>query len=194
MIITTEHVWQEFNLKLKQFIIKRVPDEQSAEDILQDVFVKIHTHIEMLKDGHKLQSWIYQIARNAVYDYYRDRRITAGIPETLDLPEEPGENDVEYMLALSLKGMVDCLPDVYRQALILTEYEGLTQKELAQRLGLSFSGAKSRVQRAREKLREILLECCHLEFDRRGRIIDYHPKACCANGGCDFEGSVMERI
>jgi len=192
MFITTENVWQEFNIKLKQFIIKRVPDEQSAEDILQDVFVKIHTHIEMLKDGHKLQSWIYQITRNAVYDYYRDRRITAGISETLDLPEEPGENDVERMLALSLKEMVDCLPDVYRQALILTEYEGLTQKELARRLGLSFSGAKSRVQRAREKLREMLLECCHLEFDRRGRIIDYYPKcACCANGGCGFEGTVV---
>jgi len=192
MFITTENVWQEFNIKLKQFIIKRVPDEQSAEDILQDVFVKIHTHIEMLKDGHKLQSWIYQITRNAVYDYYRDRRIIAGIPEMFDLPEEPGVNDVERMLALSLREMVNCLPDVYRQALILTEYEGLTQKELAQRLGLSFSGAKSRVQRAREKLRAMLLECCHLEFDRRGRIIDYYPKcSCCANGGRSFEGSVV---
>ncbi len=189
MIITTENVWQEFNIKLKQFIIKRVRDEQSAEDILQDVFVKIHTHIDMLRDGHKLQSWIYQITRNAVYDYYRDQRITAGITETLDLPEEEDEDDVERMLALSLKGMIDCLPNAYRQALILTEYEGLTQKELASRLGLSFSGAKSRVQRAREKLREMLLECCHLEFDRRGRIIDYYPKcACCVNGGCGFEG------
>jgi RNA polymerase sigma-70 factor (ECF subfamily) len=192
MIITTENVWQEFNAKLKQFIIKRVHDEQSAEDILQDVFVKIHTHIDMLRDGHKLQSWIYQITRNAVYDYYRDQRITAGIPETLDLPEESDENDVERMLALSLREMVDCLPDVYRQALILTEYEGLTQRELARRLGISFSGAKSRVQRARGKLREMLLECCHLEFDRRGRIIDYYPKcACCVNGGCGFEGSVV---
>ena len=192
MIITTENVWQEFNAKLKQFIIKRVPDEQSAEDILQDVFVRIHTHIDTLSDGHKLQSWIYQITRNAVCDYYRDRRIIAGITETLDLPEEDDQNDLERMLALSLGEMVDCLPDIYRQALILTEYEGLTQRELARRLGLSFSGAKSRVQRAREKLREMLLECCHLEFDRRGRIIDYQPRCHnCETVVCCTDESVM---
>src|SRR6266581_3878306 len=192
MFITTENVWQEFNIKLKQFIIRRVPDEQSAEDILQDVFVKIHTHIEMLKDGHKLQSWIYQITRNAVYDYYRDQRITTGITETLALPEEEDEDDVERMLALSLRGMIDCLPDDYRQALILTEYEGLTQKELASRLGLSFSGAKSRVQRAREKLKQQLLECCHFELDRRGHIIDYQPRChCCETAACCSDELLM---
>jgi len=185
MIITTEGVWQEFSTKLKQFILKHVPEQQSAEDILQDVFVKIHTHIETLRDKRKLQSWIYQITRNAIYDYYRDQRATTGVPEMPDLSEEPDDNDVERRLAASIKEMIDCLPAVYRQALILTEYEGLTQKELAGQLGLSFSGAKSRVQRAREKLKETLLECCHFEFDRRGRIIDYYPRCnCCANGGC----------
>jgi len=185
MIITTEVVWQEFNTKLKQFILKYIPEQQSAEDILQDVFVKIHTHIETLRDRRKLQSWIYQITRNAIYDYYRDRKPITGISEILDLSEEPADNDVERMLAASIKEMIDCLPSVYRQALILTEYEGLTQKELADQLGLSFSGAKSRVQRAREKLKEMLLACCHLEFDRRGRIIDYYPRCnCCKNDGC----------
>jgi RNA polymerase sigma-70 factor (ECF subfamily) len=185
MIITTEGVWQEFSTKLKQFILKHVPEQQSAEDILQDVFVKIHTHIETLRDRRKLQSWIYQITRNAIYDYYRDRKAITGISQILDLSEEPVDNDVERMLAASIKEMIDCLPAVYRQALILTEYEGLTQKELADQLGLSFSGAKSRVQRAREKLKEMLLACCHLEFDRRGRIIDYHPRCdCCANDAC----------
>ncbi len=187
MIITTEGVWQEFSTKLKQFILKHVPEQQSAEDILQDVFVKIHTHIDTLRDKRKLQSWIYQITRNAIYDYYRDRKAITGIPEILDLSEEPADNDVERMLAASIKEMIDCLPAVYRQALILTEYEGLTQKELADQLGLSLSGAKSRVQRAREKLKEMLLVCCHLEFDRRGRIIDYYPRCnCCANDGCSL--------
>jgi len=82
--------------------------------------------------------------------------------------------------------MVDSLPADYRQALLLTEYQGLTQRELAQKLGLSVSGAKSRVQRAREKLKAMLLDCCHFEFDRRGKVIDYQPNcACCANQeGC----------
>jgi RNA polymerase sigma-70 factor (ECF subfamily) len=66
------------------------------------------------------------------------------------------------------------LPEPYSQALILTEYEGLSQKEMAERLGISFSGAKSRVQRARRKLRDLLLQCCHFELDRRA-FLDYYP-------------------
>ncbi len=81
--------------------------------------------------------------------------------------------------------LVQQLPPPYRQALLLTEVEGMTQKDLAARLGLSFSGARSRVQRARDKLRELLLDCCHFEFDRRGTIIDYYPNCeRCATGAC----------
>jgi transcriptional regulator with XRE-family HTH domain len=86
------------------------------------------------------------------------------------------------------RGSPSPLPWPYQQALLLTEYEGLTQKELAQRLGLSFSGAKSRVQRARDQLRELLLECCHFEFDRRGTIIAYYPNCeRCATEACDAD-------
>jgi RNA polymerase sigma-70 factor (ECF subfamily) len=77
--------------------------------------------------------------------------------------------------------MIAGLPEHYRQALLLTEYQGLTQEQLAERLGISLSGAKSRVQRAREKLRDMLLRCCHFEFDRRGRIVDYYQRCCCCH-------------
>jgi RNA polymerase sigma-70 factor (ECF subfamily) len=183
MITTTERVWEDFHIPLKQFIKKRVPDEQSAEDILQDVFLKVHTHIDTLRDHDKLQSWIYQIARNAITDYYRLHKQTLGISDLPELPVLPEDtlDDVVKELTPCIKGMIDRLPPDYRQALILTEYEGLTQKEFAERLGLSFSGAKSRVQRAREKLKQMLLDCCHFQFDRSGRIIDYQPKcACCS--------------
>src|SRR5712692_2815280 len=187
MIITTEKVWEEFHPKLKQFILKRIPDEQSAEDILQDVFLKIHTRIDTLRDEEKLQSWMYQIARNAIADYYREHKTTAELSEEFLAPEETVfDDDVIKDLIPGVKAMVESLPAEYREALILTEYEGLTQRELAERLGLSFSGAKSRVQRAREKLKGMLLECCHFEFDRLGKVIDYQPKCgCCAsNEGC----------
>jgi len=185
MILTTESLWETFHTKLKQFILKRIPDEQSAEDILQEVFLKIHARIGTLRDEEKLQSWIYQIARNAIADYYRKQRTTVELPVSLLLPEEPrvGEDIVKELIP-GIKAMVESLPDEYRQALILTEYEGLNQRELAERLGLSFSGAKSRVQRAREKLKVMLLDCCHFEFDRLGKIIDYQPKcSCCASNG-----------
>lgn len=186
MVMTTEKVWEAFHPRLMQFIRTRIPEEQSAEDILQEVFLKIHTRIDTLRDEEKLQSWIYQIARNAIADHYRAQKSTLELPEALPLPDEPfAEDEVVKELVPSIKVMVNNLPSEYRQALILTEYEGLTQRELAERLGLSLSGAKSRVQRAREKLKTMLLDCCHFEFDRLGKVIDYQPKCdCCSNGGC----------
>jgi len=67
------------------------------------------------------------------------------------------------------------LPEPYRKALVLTELEGLTQQELADKVGISLSGAKSWVQRGRQQLKEMLTECCAFEFDRRGGVIDCTP-------------------
>ncbi len=186
MVMTTEKIWEEFHPRIKQFILKRIPDEHNAEDILQEVFLKIHARIDTLRDEEKLQSWMYQIARNVIADYYRQHKATVALSEALLLPEEPVvDDDVVKDLLPGVRTMVNSLPDEYRQALLLTEYEGLTQRELAERLGLSLSGAKSRVQRAREKLKAMLLDCCHFEFDRLGKIIDYQPRcACCTNQKC----------
>ena len=190
MPMTTEHVWEAFHTPLQQFIRRRVSDEASAGDVLQDVFLKIHQHVETLKDMKKLESWIYQITRNAIIDSYRSSRPTTTLDavEVLDLPEGLPDDDVVSELLPCVRAMVRNLPELDRQALVLTEYQGLTQKEMAERLGLSFSGAKSRVQRAREKLKQQLLECCHFELDRRGHIIDYQARchscetaACCSD-------------
>jgi RNA polymerase sigma-70 factor (ECF subfamily) len=192
--MTTERVWEEFHAPLQQFIRRRVSDEATAEDILQDVFLKIHQHMNALKDVRKLEGWIYQITRNAIIDAYRSRRqeTTLEAAEALDLPEELPDDDLVSELLPSVRAMVRNLPEADRQALVLTEYQGLTQKELAERLGLSFSGAKSRVQRAREKLKQQLLECCHFELDRRGHIIDYQPRChCCETGACCADALIM---
>ena len=190
MYTTTEHVWETFHVPLQQFIRHRVSDDATAEDLLQDVFLKIHQHMETLKDVKKLESWIYQLTRNAIIDYYRSTRPTTSldVPESLQLPEDLPDEDVVSELFPSVRAMVMSLPAQDRQALILTEYQGLTQKELAERLGLSLSGAKSRVQRARAKLKQQLLDCCHFELDRRGHVIDYQPRcACCSTGACYAE-------
>ena len=177
MSLTTEGVWEEFHIPLQHFIRRRVPDEVTAEDVLQDVFLKIHQHVDTLKEVKKLESWIYQITRNAIIDTYRRSRpvTTLDVPEVIDLPEELPDDDIVSELLPCVRAMVRSLPELDRQALVLTEYQGLTQKEMAERLGLSLSGAKSRVQRAREKLKQHLLECCHFELDRRGHVLDYEP-------------------
>lgn len=187
---TTEHTWERFHAPLFSFIHARVTDDATAEDLLQDVFVKIHQQIETLKDPKKLESWVYQITRNAIIDHYRSRRITLSLeePEVLQLPEDLPDDDVVSELFPAVRTMINSLAPQDRQALILTEYQGLTQKELSERLNISFSGAKSRVQRARQRLKQQLLACCHFELDTRGHILNYEPhcqcctdeKTCCA--------------
>jgi RNA polymerase sigma-70 factor, ECF subfamily len=181
MNATLEHIWQEFAVKLGQFIRSRVTDPATAEDILQDVFVKIHKRLGSLQDPAKLESWIYLIARNAIIDHYRARKETVEVPETLPAEADAGDAEFEGLKA-AFRRMIESLPEAYREALVLTEYEGLTQSELAQRLGISLSGAKSRVQRGRARLKEMLNQCCTFEFDRRGKVIECEPRS---KSGCE---------
>ena len=176
---TTEDIWNEFSRRLRAFTLSRVSDPDDADDILQDVFVKLHTRIDTLRDEDRLAAWLYQIARNTIADHYRARGQTIAVPDTLAVEDEPFESDASGRIAASLKTMVAGLPDRYREAVTLSELEGLPQHEVARRLGLSLSGAKSRVQRGRGMLREALLDCCHFEFDREGRMIDYTPRPDC---------------
>ena len=197
MSLTTVQVWEAFHVPLQQFIRRRVPDETAAEDVLQEVFLKIHQQIETLRDVKKLESWVHQITRNAIIDSYRSKRPMTSLesPEVLVLSEALPDDDIVSELFPSVRAMVGNLPEQDRQALVLTEYQGLTQKELGERLGLSFSGAKSRVQRAREKLKQQLLDCCHFELDRRGHVIDYQPRCqCCGTETVVQESQVERRV
>lgn len=142
------------------------------EDILQDVYLKIHGNIDSVKDSEKLESWVYQITRNTIIDYYRRTRDQDELPESLPALEED-EPDAVANLASSTREMLNAIPEKYRQALMLTEIQGLTQAEAADQLGLTVSGIKSRVQRTREKLKEAFLDCCHFEFDRFNKVIHY---------------------
>jgi RNA polymerase sigma-70 factor, ECF subfamily len=175
MTATLEHIWHEFAAKLGRFIRARVADPATAEDLLQDVFVKIQKRLGQLEDPAKLEGWIYLIARNAIIDHYRTRRETVEVPDTL--PAEPEESNAEVEeLKAAFRRMIYHLPEPYREAVVLTELNGLTQPALAARLGISLSGAKSRVQRGRAQLRQMLDECCTFEFDRRGKVIDCEPR------------------
>jgi RNA polymerase sigma-70 factor (ECF subfamily) len=178
-----ELLWNQYSRRLRAFIRSRVGEDADAEDILQEVFIRIHRNLCCLPapEWRRPESWIYQIARHLIIDHYRRRRDLVAIPENLPAQPDLPEEDPQALLALSLRELIDQLPELYRQALILTEYQGLSQKQLAERLGISLSGAKSRVQRAREKLRAMLLRCCHFEFDRRGHVVAYEQRCCCCH-------------
>ena len=174
MKASAQEVYERFDADLRRFIGRRIGDPDAAEDVLQDVYLKIHSRIGTLEDEEKIAAWVYRVARNAVNDFYRAKRPAAELGEVPDEPPDLEGDELEANLARSVSTFLDGLPPDHREALYLTEFEGLTQRELAGRLGISVSGAKSRVQRARTRLKAMLLDCCHFELDRRGRVTNYY--------------------
>jgi RNA polymerase sigma-70 factor (ECF subfamily) len=173
-----EDLWREFQDPIRRFLHARIANAADADDLLQRIFLRVHQGLPALHDTGKIQGWIYQIARNAVVDYYRRRRteeLRAELPELAQSLD--GEDEVD--LRPAIRRMVAALPTEYRDAIVLTEFQGLSQVELAARLGISVPGAKSRVQRARGKLRQMLDDCCRFEFDRRGKVIEAIPRNGC---------------
>jgi RNA polymerase sigma-70 factor (ECF subfamily) len=196
-----QEVWRQIQNNLRLFIAKRVANEAEADDILQDVWLKMQRGVDGLKDQSRLTSWIYQIARHAIVDHYRAlgrrREMPAGLAADLEayrslftgsvVFEDSGQLRKE--LAVCLRPFIERLSEEYRQAVVLVDLEGLTQQEAAAQLGLSLSGMKSRVQRGRRQLKGMLEACCTIELDRRGGVVDYDIRNqqdnSCRNGqGC----------
>lgn len=169
-------IWDEFSVPLRIFIKRRINNDQDAEDILQNVFIKIYNSINSLEELNNIHAWVYTITKNTIIDYYRMQKHNFNyieLTENIPICENLDKNTIVHDISRCLMMMIKDLPEKYKQALTLTEIENVTQKQMADKIGLSVSGAKSRVQRARVLLKEEFLSCCNLEMDGRGNIIDY---------------------
>ncbi len=165
-------IWLDLHQELEQFIAYKVKDTGTSKDILQDVFIKIQTNINQLNNPQKLTSWVYQITRHEIINYFRQKKKYESI-ETVELTfeEEP-----EYQkLAECINTKIAQLPNEYREAFILTTVEAYSQKKLSEQLGISYSGTKSRVQRAKDKLKTLVSDCENVETNEKGEIIGYEP-------------------
>ncbi len=160
--------------RLRRFVRSRVSNPEEADDLVQEICLRAVSRLDTLRDEARAESWLYQIARNAIVDHYRRARLESALPEDLVDSEAYAHYDSPN-LADCLPGLLDGLPESDREALRLTAIDGMKQRELAERLGLSLSGAKSRVQRARNRLRTMIVSCCHLEMDTLGGIINIQP-------------------
>ncbi len=190
----TERLWSEMHDRMLAYIRNRVDSTDDAEDILQDVFTRIHRNLDTVKDDQSITAWMFRIARNAIIDYHRGRamaaramiRLAEDAPEAReDIDESDPAAEAAADFTRCLQPLLNELPAKYRQALELTELGGVTQKDAAEQLGLSVSGMKARVQRGRGKLKDALLDCCSVELDRRGGLVDYHRRDGRDCGRCD---------
>ncbi len=179
MTAEVTNIWTEFHKELNGFILKKVRHQADTDDILQDVFIKIIRNFDRVKHADNLRQYLYGIVKNAINDHFRRIKFTEtieDIPETLS--EEETESLNSTIADCCIKPFVNKLPEKYKEALILTEFQDISQKDLAKKLNISYSGAKSRVQRGKEKLKELLLDCCIYQIDVYGNLIEAESKRC----------------
>ncbi len=177
----TAEIWNAFSGKLRGFLYRSLGNPADVDDVLQDVFVKVHRHAAELGSEAHLSGWVFTLARNAAVDFRRRRRGTGSAPEAEE--EAPAEREPDLSthseIAGGLRELIAGLPEKYARALVLVDLEGKPFQEAARALGLSVSGAKSRVQRGRAMVRDALMRCCHFVLDRYGIILDAERACCC---------------
>jgi RNA polymerase sigma-70 factor, ECF subfamily len=190
MTTKTEELWKAVHDGLRAFIAKRVNDQDHVDDILQDVFVRVHRQMDTVNDPRRIVSWIYRVTRNAIIDHYRkpgrQREIPAGLSSELEVLDEVLKNSEAARrdegggsrseLAGCIRPMIERLSQDYRDAITLVEIGGLTQQAAAKQMGTSLSGMKSRVQRGRKQLKQMLEDCCLIQLDRRRAVMDYNVR------------------
>jgi RNA polymerase sigma-70 factor (ECF subfamily) len=181
--------WAEAVDRVRAFVTTRVGDRELAADITHDVLVSSIAS-GALETVDNPTAWLYRSARNAVIDHYRTRRwhepldLDDAWPEPDPIDDRP--NDATRELARCLQPMLETLPAAAREALTRVDLDGQTHQKAAAELGLSVSGMKSRVQRARRQLNDVLQQCCTVGLDRTGAVAGYRPTG---GGSCACSGT-----
>jgi RNA polymerase sigma-70 factor (ECF subfamily) len=185
----TEAIWRTLSDRLRQFVRSRVSSVADADDVLQNVFLRIHQNLNGLRQSDRLESWVFQITRNVIADHFRQSQHSQ--TEIVEVPalDHQDSNNLNAEVAGCLNGMIERLPDNLQRAVSLYEREGLSQQEIASRESISLSGAKSRVQRGRHMLKRMLEDCCRLQFDRYGNVMQWEAVDSTANvsGSCECD-------
>jgi RNA polymerase sigma-70 factor (ECF subfamily) len=167
--------------RLRTFFLRRVRDEATTDDLTQETLLKVYRSREALRDGTRLEAWLYRVARSTLIDHYRRRKPTEELPPALaaDSPDE--FETTRAAIVASMRGFLEQLPEAYREPVRLAELEGLPLAKIALRMNLSLTAVKSRVRRGRQMLKAKLQACCRFEFNRLGQVIGWERRKllCC---------------
>jgi RNA polymerase sigma-70 factor (ECF subfamily) len=168
----TEKIWSAFSDTLKKFILSKVKDEVITDDILQEVFIKIHLNKSKIQKKDRIKSWLFTIAKNTTSDYFRKKDFIVPYAPNYkfhDVNSKDHHDARDCIVPLILN-----LPKKHKEVLLLTEIKGLKQQEAADQLGISLASAKSRVLRGRKLLKKGFMDCCNYTQDKSGFLKGEH--------------------
>ncbi|MCB9765185.1 MAG: sigma-70 family RNA polymerase sigma factor [Alphaproteobacteria bacterium] len=178
--MTTQDLYQTLGGELRRYFARHVADGATADDLVQETFLRIHRSASAVRDPERLVPWVWRVARSVRVDHHRRQRPSVSPEDAPPLAVDAPEPALEAMVASWLPTFVEALPEPYREAVRLSELEGLSQKEVAERLGMSASGARTRVQRGRRRLLALLEACCAVRWEG-GQVVDVRRNDPC---GC----------
>lgn len=171
-------LWLEHKLALKNYIFKRVKDEDLANDILQEVLLKVYSFCLKTSGVKNVKSWLYQIAHNAMIDHFRKEAKNGTLNKEIEMQQE--DENLAFKEALEyIMPLIDFLPKKYAVPLKMADIDDMKQAEIAEKLNLSLSATKSRIQRGRNLLKAEFITCCHFETDASGGLLSFEIKDSC---------------
>ncbi|MHA6785941.1 sigma-70 family RNA polymerase sigma factor [Pseudonocardia saturnea] len=178
-VAPTEQMWREVIAQLRGFVRRRIADPDRADDLVGDILLRVHQNLGSLDDRERLAPWVGRIARNAVIDEYRRvgrarEHLVAEAPD-IGVDDLDDSSTVSSELARCVRPLLAGLPPEQRRAVQAVDLDGVSQAAAARTECVSLSGMKSRVQRGRRRLAELLGQCCSLTLDARGVPMDYEP-------------------
>ena len=170
-----EDIWLEYRAALKLFLHAKVSNEADVEDLLQEILIKTYNKLDTVKTQKSVKSWLFQLANNTIIDYYRKQgRAQSQAAENLLLDESSSDNNID--LSNCISPFINALPDEHANLLTAIDLNNQSQKQYAEKLGVSYSTLKSRVQKSRGLLKQVFDDCCHFKIDKRGNVYDYDEK------------------
>ncbi|CAM1343673.1 sigma-70 family RNA polymerase sigma factor [Tenacibaculum amylolyticum] len=172
-------VVQEFYNYLKSYVLGKVKDKNLAEDIVQEVMIKLIESHQKGKEITNIKAWLFQVSRNTMYDYYKRNNLEYNLDNDWNLEEAMDTELSKILVSDYVIPMIELLPKDYATPLLLNDIDKLSQKEIAKQLNLKLSATKMRIQRGRTKLRELFVECCDIEYDKKGNFIGCSIKNSC---------------
>jgi RNA polymerase sigma-70 factor (ECF subfamily) len=159
----TQYIYNHFNEELYFFILKKVKNKNIANDVFQNIFLKIHKNLAQLKSEEKIRSWIFRIARNEITNYYNKE--SKYLPTTDQESINPNYQDI-----CCFDKFIDDLPPIYKEVIELIYIDGRKQKVIAKSLDISLENVKARTSRAKDILKKKFMLCCKYELDKNGNL------------------------
>ncbi len=166
--------WALHEPELRGWARHRLGNAEDAEDLLQDLFLKALRQGERFCSVHNARAWLFEVARNTLADRLRVARDAVELPD--DLAYLVDETDTVDNLTACLPRVLSELADEDREAISLCDLQGMSQGDFAQLKGLTLSAAKSRLQRARVRMKQQMTLACQVQIDPKGHVLDFVPR------------------